>query len=352
MGPQVPLMQKEGRRLTETADIAAAAKVEESAFGDKAETAPTLYVVSRVGDLHGVKVAGELAAAKSIIYDREGNAMSMSTSVHKERQGMGAGTMLAKMMEEAAVKNHANTLFALVPPNNGPQLSSYMNKQGWEVDKVMPDFYGPEGDFGLGGDRFLVAKRIGRNKPAQPLKVPVSDLGRIGETLDDGYIGFGLMRDGLINSLTFGKAEPAYKNDKKTDFTDSKEVVAAQALESQHFDPPSSVFFLRSMEKVGRVLAAREDGKLTGFSGVIPSPGFHAYIHGPIAAPGSPEFSGLLTKAEEEARSMDAKIAWTIAPDSDKPRAKALEDAGYKSLEEAEGLYNGSKLIRYGKRLT
>ena len=113
---------------------------------------------------------------------------------------------------------------------------------------------------------------------------------------------------------------------------------------------PSSVFFLRHIEIAGRLIIEKDEGKLTGFAGIMPGKTDDAYIHGPFTD--GKDARALLQKAESTARSMGAKTAWTVTPSSDEKRIETLSDAGYRITEKAQGLYGKEDLLHLTKDLT
>ncbi len=349
--PHMDITEPMPERLSSVMDLLTASQIEKNAFDDKAETAPTLFVVSKVGDLIGVKANGELVAVKSMIYGTK-EVMSMSTSVHEDNLGQGHGTRLARNMEKIARENGVHRLFALVAPENGAQLSSYVNKQAWAITDYKPGYYGDEGDFGFGGDRFIVSKDLTSQERKDPIfEIEISDTAGLKLAFESGHIGVRLIRGETGNSIGFAKATSKAKRPKeKGAFSSQKEVIAAQKLEAKVRDPPSSVFFLRSMEMVGEVMVERDEDKLTGFVGVMAGKKDDAYIHGPFTD--GKDATPLLEKAESKAKAMGASSTWTVTPASDEKGLAMLSAAGYKITEKADGLYGGKDLLCLAKDLT
>jgi GNAT superfamily N-acetyltransferase len=298
-------------RISTAEDVVAAAEIERSTFGDKAEPAATLLVISRVGDLLGIELHGKLIASKAVLYGAQ-CALSVSTCVDRQSQGLGYGTQLALTMEQNAKSMGLKEVLALVAPQNGPQLSIYLEKLGWRIAAYKAQYYPDEGDYGLGGDRFIIAKTLSETTPV---------------------VGNGAGR----------RSEP------QSAFASRHEVAATRKIEAQYRRQPSSVFFLGSMDIVGRIYVERSAKKVVGFFGVLRGKLGDAYLHGPFTE--RSDCGSLLKEAEAVTMAWGANTVWSVVPDYDRETISNLEDAGYAIIERACGLCGGSDLLRFSKDL-
>ncbi len=298
-------------RIFTTEDIVAAAEIERSAFGDKAESTETLFVISRVGDLLGIKLHGKLIASKAVLYGTQ-CAISASTCVDRQSQGLGYGTQLALTMEQNAKSMGLREVFAIVPPKNGPQLSIYLEKLGWRIAAYKAQYYPDKGDYGLGGDRFIIAKTLSETTP-------------------------------IVGNGAGSQSEPV------SAFASRHEVATARKIETQYRRQPSSVFFLGSMDLVGRIYLERSAKKVVGFFGALRGKVRDAYIHGPFTD--KAHCGGLLKEAEAITKAWGANTIWSVVPEYDRKTISDLEDAGYAIIEKACGLCDGSDLLRFSKDL-
>lgn len=292
-------------------DILAAAEIESSNFGDNAETAATLFVISRVGDLLGIRLDGKLIASKAVLYGVQ-CAMAVSTCVDKQNQGLGCGTRLALMMEQSAKSMGLNEVFALISPQNGPQLSIYLKKRSWRIIAYKSHYYSDEADYGLGGDRLIVAKALGE-------------------------------------AAQFVGNEAGIRHELQSALASSHELAAARKIEAQYRRQPSSVFFLCSINLVGKIHVERSAKKVVGYFGVLRGKLQDAYIHGPFSE--RADYSDLLQEAEEMTKTWGTNTVWSVVPEYDRKTISNLKDAGYSITERACGLSGDGDLLRLSKGL-